>query len=123
MVFLAEFLNLVAPVTRQRWRTNNKRGKWFEIDLSRYLVLFHRIEVVPSHDTDRLKGLTESHVVAENTVEVVFVEEREPVDSVLLVFTKGTIDGNGNTECVEFRGVEKLHEKMSFNQLLLNQLL
>lgn len=39
--------------------------------------------VVPSQDADGLQGLAQAHVITENTVELVLVQEGQPVHSVL----------------------------------------
>lgn len=46
-----------------------------------YLILETAVVVVARHDTDGLQGLAESHVVAEDAVQLVPVHQSQPVDS------------------------------------------
>lgn len=48
-----------------------------------YLILETAVVVVARHDTDGLQGLAESHVVAEDAVQLVPVHQSQPVDSSL----------------------------------------
>ena len=41
--------------------------------------------MVTSDDTERLQSLAETHVIAENAMEVVSVEESKPIHTILLI--------------------------------------
>ena len=48
-----------------------------------YLILFRSDVVVTGQDTEWLQSFTETHVITEYTMQLVFVEESQPVDSIL----------------------------------------
>ena len=50
--------------------------------------------VVPSQDADGLQGLAQAHVVAQDPVQLVFVQEGEPVHAVLGGAKGGPVRGS-----------------------------
>lgn len=54
------------------------------------------VVLVTGEHTDGLESLAETHVVTEDAVELILVQERKPVDSLLLVLSEVGLDLDGD---------------------------
>ena len=70
-----------------------------------------------------LQSLAETHVITEDTVQMVFSEEIEPVDTILLVRTQLSLDGDRQRERLDLLGIQELADECSLTISALEQLL
>ena len=56
-------------------------------------------------------------------MQLVFVQESQPIDAILLIFAKICIDADGQSVSIQLGAIEKLFEEMPFFLFLFNQLM
>jgi len=137
-----ELFNFIDPVTCQSWWTDHNRRQVLQdktvyfiritinddiqiqnfataIMLSKWLYLW----VIPTgHNADRLKGLSKTHVITENSMQSELIQESQPIDSSLLVWAQSSLDRYRNLELWNLCGTQKLFQKESLFQLVLEKL-
>jgi len=116
-----EFLHFVDPVTRQCGRADDDGRKGAGGWVFRLAEFRLALMVVSGQNANRLQRLAQTHVVAEDSVQAVLVEEGQPIDSVLLIGTQFRIDRNGHLIVLQFLRIEKLFQERTLLHLPLGQ--
>jgi hypothetical protein len=70
--------------------------------------------MITCHDAERLQSLSKTHVITENAMKMVLVQEVQPVDTFLLVRSQFCFDCHRNCKWLNLMRIEQLSDESSF---------